>query len=67
MLENYRTNLIWNCCVNAPMLFRGLRRAGFFGGWAWNQRARIERATILVLPHLARAIRGLAGLRKSLR
>ena len=33
MLENYRTNLIWNLLRQCPYLVIGLRRAGFFGGW----------------------------------
>ena len=33
MLENYRTNLIWNLLRQCPYLVVGLRRAGFFGGW----------------------------------
>jgi hypothetical protein len=33
MLENYRTNLIWNLLRQSPYLVVGLRRAGFFGGW----------------------------------
>ena len=33
MVENYRTNLIWNLLRQCPYLVAGLRRAGFFGGW----------------------------------
>ena len=33
MIENYRTGLIWNLMRGAPWLVRGLRRAGFKGGW----------------------------------
>jgi hypothetical protein len=33
MVENYRTNLIWNLLRQCPYLVVGLRRAGFFGGW----------------------------------
>ena len=33
MLENYRTNLIWNLLRQCSYVVAGLRRAGFFGGW----------------------------------
>ncbi len=33
MLENYRTNLIWNLLHRCTYLGAGLRRAGFSGGW----------------------------------
>jgi hypothetical protein len=33
MVENYRTNLIWNLLRQCPYLIVGPRRAGFFGGW----------------------------------
>ena len=33
MLENYRTNLIWNLLRRCSYLVAGLRRAGFLGGW----------------------------------
>jgi hypothetical protein len=33
MLENYRTNLIWNLLRECSYVVAGLRRAGFFGGW----------------------------------
>ena len=33
MAENYRTGLIWNLLRKHPAIIRGLRRAGFTGGW----------------------------------
>ena len=33
MIENYRSGLIWNLTQGSPLLRRGLRGAGFTGGW----------------------------------
>ncbi len=33
MIENYRSELIWNVMKKNPHITRGLRRAGFSGGW----------------------------------
>ncbi len=33
MIENYRTGLIWNVMRRNPHIVRGLKRAGFTGGW----------------------------------
>ncbi|MGA7540090.1 MAG: glucoamylase family protein [Steroidobacteraceae bacterium] len=33
MLENYRSGLIWRLAGRNPNIVRGLRRAGFSGGW----------------------------------
>lgn len=33
MIENYRSELIWNVMKRNPHLIRGLKRAGFEGGW----------------------------------
>jgi hypothetical protein len=33
MIENYRTGLLWRWMRNCPYIARGLRRAGFSGGW----------------------------------
>ena len=33
MLENYRSELIWKYMRRHPAIVRGLRRAGFTGGW----------------------------------
>jgi hypothetical protein len=33
MIENYRTDLIWSLMRRCPYIVRGLRRAGFRGGW----------------------------------
>jgi len=33
MIENYRTELIWNIMRRSPPIVAGLRRAGFTGGW----------------------------------
>jgi hypothetical protein len=33
MIENYRSELIWNVMKRNPYIIRGLKRAGFEGGW----------------------------------
>jgi hypothetical protein len=33
MLENYRTELLWNIMRRCPAVVAGLQRAGFSGGW----------------------------------
>jgi hypothetical protein len=33
MIENYRSGLIWRLMRNCPYIVKGLRRAGFTGGW----------------------------------
>lgn len=33
MIENYRTGLVWNVMRKNPNIVRGLKRAGFRGGW----------------------------------
>jgi hypothetical protein len=33
MIENYRSELIWNLMRRCPPIVEGLRRAGFRGGW----------------------------------
>jgi len=33
MIENYRTGLIWRLLRGCPYIVKGLRRAGFRGGW----------------------------------
>jgi hypothetical protein len=33
MIENYRTGLVWKLMRRCPYLVRGLKRAGFRGGW----------------------------------
>ena len=33
MTENYRTGLIWKLLENDPAVIRGLKKAGFTGGW----------------------------------
>jgi hypothetical protein len=33
MIENYRSGLLWRLMRECPYLVRGLRRAGFSGGW----------------------------------
>lgn len=33
MIENHRSRLIWNLMRQCPYIGRGLRRAGFTGGW----------------------------------
>jgi hypothetical protein len=33
MLANYRTDLVWKYMRKSPYIIKGLRRAGFRGGW----------------------------------
>jgi hypothetical protein len=33
MIENYRTGLVWRVMRTNPHIIRGLKRAGFTGGW----------------------------------
>jgi hypothetical protein len=33
MIENYRSGLVWNVMKKNPHVVRGLKRAGFTGGW----------------------------------
>jgi hypothetical protein len=33
MMENYRTELLWNIMRRCQAVLAGLRRAGFSGGW----------------------------------
>jgi hypothetical protein len=33
MIENYKTGLIWDLMRNNPHLIKGLKKAGFTGGW----------------------------------
>jgi hypothetical protein len=37
MIENYRTGLLWQLMRNCPYIARGLRRAGFGGGWLGSE------------------------------
>lgn len=40
MIENHRSQLIWRLMRQCPYLVRGLRRAGFRGGWLDRARPR---------------------------
>ena len=33
MIENYRTEFLWDLMKKCPYVVNGLRRAGFSGGW----------------------------------
>ena len=37
MIENYRTQWLWNLMRQCPLIRTGLRRAGFRGGWLEHQ------------------------------
>ncbi len=38
MIENYRSGLLWRLLKSSPHIRRGLRRAGFRGGWlGWGR------------------------------
>jgi hypothetical protein len=38
MIENHRSELVWRTMQGNPHLVRGLRRAGFTGGWLTQRR-----------------------------
>jgi NADPH:quinone reductase-like Zn-dependent oxidoreductase len=38
MIENQRTGLVWNLMRRCPYIWRGLRQAGFAGGWLESER-----------------------------
>jgi len=38
MIENHRTGLPWNLMRRCPYIWRGLRQAGFAGGWLETER-----------------------------
>ena len=38
MIENHRTGLVWNLMRRCPYIWRGLRKAGFTGGWIESER-----------------------------
>ena len=38
MIENHRTSLLWNLMRRCPYIWRGLRKAGFAGGWLESER-----------------------------
>src|SRR5882724_3782337 len=38
MIENHRTGLLWNLMRRCPYIWRGLRKAGFSGGWLESER-----------------------------
>ena len=38
MIENQRTGLLWNLMRRCPYIWRGLRQAGFAGGWLESER-----------------------------
>jgi hypothetical protein len=40
MIENYRSGLVWRVMRRNPHIVRGLRAAGFRGGWL--DSARVE-------------------------
>jgi NADPH:quinone reductase-like Zn-dependent oxidoreductase len=48
MIENHRTGLSWNLMRRCPYIWRGLRQAGFTGGWLESERK----------PECPRAIKG---------
>jgi len=41
MIENHRTGLVWNLIRRCPHIWRGLRKAGFTGGWLESERVRL--------------------------
>jgi NADPH:quinone reductase-like Zn-dependent oxidoreductase len=38
MIENHRSGLLWELMRRSPYIWRGLRKAGFGGGWLESQR-----------------------------
>src|SRR5687767_2829139 len=49
MIENYRSNLIWNTMKKNPYIIAGLKKAGFTGGWLANAQQG-SRAQITMKP-----------------
>lgn len=43
MIENYRSGFMWNHMKNSDYLRRGLRLAGFKGGWLTGRRAKTSK------------------------
>jgi ABC-type glycerol-3-phosphate transport system substrate-binding protein len=46
MVENYRTGLVWKVMRRNPHIARGLRRAGFSGGWLDEQSEHEAKTTL---------------------
>jgi hypothetical protein len=42
MIENYSSGLIWTIMKKCPVVIRGLKRAGFQGGWLVKKKARTK-------------------------
>lgn len=41
MIENYRSQMLWNLMRDCPYIANGLRRAGFSGGWLGRNRRTV--------------------------
>ncbi|MEP7071420.1 MAG: glucoamylase family protein [Verrucomicrobiota bacterium] len=41
MIENYRSGFLWRLMRDCPVILRGLRRAGFTGGWLGAETKRV--------------------------
>jgi hypothetical protein len=39
MIENYRSEFVWNVMKKNPYIRKGLERAGFKGGWLDDEAA----------------------------
>lgn len=46
MAENYRTGLVWRYMRRSPYIIRGLKRAGFTGGWLDQTAVRSEKGAV---------------------
>jgi len=44
MIENHRTGLPWKLMRRIPYIWRGLRKAGFAGGWLESEKPQCPRA-----------------------
>ncbi len=42
MIENYRSGFLWRLMRDCPEIKKGLRRAGFRGGWLGRNEARVR-------------------------
>jgi hypothetical protein len=38
MIENLRNGFVWKTMAKSPYIVRGLRRAGFSGGWLGDRK-----------------------------
>ena len=67
MLENHRTNLIWNLCANAPTLSPGIAVRAFSGVGSEPEGANGDATILILVHHFSGGCSRSRGMRKSLR